>query len=187
MEPLLLLCIVVIALATAGIVAWYAVSAYLKYRGKGVVYCPETGEPVAVEVDATHAALTISDGVPELRLRSCSRWPEREGCGQECVAQIELAPEECMARLLLTNWYEGKSCIYCGKPFGEINWTDHKPALFHPEERRTVEWSEIQPQRLPAVLRTHLPVCWNCHIAESFRHEHPELVVERPGSYAAHV
>ena len=29
---------------------------------------------------------------------------------------------------------------------------------------------------------THLPVCWNCHIAESFRREHPELVVDRPAS-----
>jgi hypothetical protein len=25
-----------------------------------------------------------------------------------------------------------------------------------------------------------LPVCWNCHIAQTFRRVHPELVVVRP-------
>jgi hypothetical protein len=24
------------------------------------------------------------------------------------------------------------------------------------------------------------PVCWSCHIAESFRRTHPELIVDRP-------
>ena len=187
MEPLLLLCIVVIVIATLGIMGWYAVRAYTKYRGKAVVYCPETGEPVAVEVDAAHAAMTISHGIPELRLTSCSRWPERAGCGQECVAQLELAPEECMVRPLLTNWYEGKRCIYCSKPFEEINWIDYKPALFDTIERRTVEWDELRPEKLPEVLETHLPVCWSCALAESFRREHPEMVVERPRPPVAHV
>jgi hypothetical protein len=30
------------------------------------------------------------------------------------------------------------------------------------------------------VLSTHLPVCWDCHIARRFRREHPALVVDRP-------
>jgi hypothetical protein len=30
------------------------------------------------------------------------------------------------------------------------------------------------------VLETHRPVCWNCYIAQFFRHEHPDLVVYRP-------
>jgi hypothetical protein len=28
-------------------------------------------------------------------------------------------------------------------------------------------------------MQTHLPVCWNCHIAQEFRREHSELVVDR--------
>jgi hypothetical protein len=29
-------------------------------------------------------------------------------------------------------------------------------------------------------LGRHWPVCWSCHMSETFRRAHPELVVERP-------
>ena len=35
-------------------------------------------------------------------------------------------------------------------------------------------------EQLPEIFATHQPVCWNCHIAESFRRLHPELVTDRP-------
>jgi len=38
----------------------------------------------------------------------------------------------------------------------------------------------IPAEKLQEVLRTDWPVCWNCHVAETFRREHPELVVNRP-------
>ena len=78
----------------------------------------------------------------------------------------------------MTRWYEGKSCVYCGKPLGEVDWIEHKPCLMSPD-RRTVEWKDIPAETIPGVLETHQPVCWNCHIAETFRREHPELVVDR--------
>lgn len=187
MDTAMLYFVLILAIITIGIAGFYAVRTYLKYRGKGVVHCPETGKPVAVEIDAAHAALTTAHGVPELRLTSCTRWPERAGCGQECVAQIETSPEECMVKEILTDWFAGKSCVYCRKHFGEINWTEHKPAIYDPSKRRTLEWDELQVETLPLMLETYLPVCWNCHIAESFRFEHPELAVERDGQHAAHV
>ena len=55
---------------------------------------------------------------------------------------------------------------------------DHKPALVN-QEGITLEWSEISLPTLMAVLKTHRPACWNCHIAQTFRREHPDLVVER--------
>lgn len=177
----------ILAVIAVAVIGFYVLRVYFRYRGKGVVYCPETGKPVAVEVDAKHAALTLTKGIPELRLTNCTRWPERADCGQQCVEQIELAPEQCMVRELLGKWFEGKSCIFCRKAFGEINWTEHKPALYDIKKQMTVEWEEIPPETLPLVLETYLPVCWNCHIAESFRREHPELVVERRGHPAAHV
>ena len=155
------------------------VSAYLELRGARVVTCPETKAPAGVEVDATHAALTAMLDEPELRLKDCSRWPEREGCGQECVKQIEAAPMECLVRTMLTRWYEGKSCALCGQTFGELNWLDHKPALMR-VDHKIVEWCEIRPETIPSTLATHKPVCWNCDIAETFRHEHAEMVVDRP-------
>jgi hypothetical protein len=42
-----------------------------------------------------------------------------------------------------------------------------------------VEWGQVLPEHLPAVLAAGRPVCWTCHVTETFRREHPELVVDR--------
>ena len=153
-------------------------SSYLQFRGTRIITCPETNEPAAVKVSAGYAALSSVLLDPTLRLRQCSRWPERQDCGQQCLKQIEAAPEDCLVRTILAGWYQGKACVYCHKPLGEINWLEHKPALLSPE-RKTVEWSELRPEAIPAVLETHRPVCWNCHIAETFREQYPDLAVDR--------
>ncbi len=158
--------------------AWVAARAYFKYRGTRVIVCPETKMPAAVRADGKHAGATAAIGEPDLRLESCTRWPERAGCGQECLAQIEAAPEECLVRTMLVEWYRDSSCALCAKPIGEIHWADHKPALLSPE-RHTVEWDDIPAEKLPEVFRTHERVCWNCHIAASFRERFPDLVTER--------
>lgn len=160
-------------------VAWRAVAAYVKFRGARLVSCPETAEPAGVKIDATHAAISDVIGIPDLRLKSCSRWPERQDCGQECIAQIQASPEGCLVRTILTKWYEGKSCVYCGRPLSNADSLQHKPALMSPD-RVTFEWNEIRAETIPAILATHMPVCWNCHIAESFRRLFPHLVLDRP-------
>jgi hypothetical protein len=156
-----------------------AANAYLKFRGTRLVSCPETKETAAVEVDAKYAAFTASIGEQGLRLNDCSRWSERQDCGQECLGQIVSAPEDCLVRNILTKWYEGRTCVFCGKTLGEIDWLDHKPALISPEHV-TLEWNEIPAEKVPAVLQTHMPVCWDCHIAETVRRRYPGLVVDRP-------
>ena len=52
-----------------------AVRAYLKFRGKMLVSCPETHQPAAVRVAAGMAALEATLGNAQLRLSECSRWP----------------------------------------------------------------------------------------------------------------
>src|SRR5262245_63199419 len=99
---------------------------FAKFRGKRVITCPETRKAAAVEVDAAHAGLSAIFHQPDLRLKRCSRWPEREDCGQECLLQVELSPEGCLLRHMLTSWYEGKLCAACGTPFRQIHWIDHK-------------------------------------------------------------
>ncbi len=156
-----------------------ALRTYLKFRGRRLVSCPETHQPAAVRVAAGNVALKATVGIAQLSLRECSRWPEKEACGQECLAQIQEAPNACLVWTIINRWYQGQNCAYCHKPFGEIHWHDHPPALVD-YQRRTVQWNEIPAEKLQEALGTHRPVCWNCHIAETFRHEHPELVVERP-------
>jgi hypothetical protein len=158
---------------------WLGLRSYRRYRGKGVLTCPETGEPVAVELDAKRLARTELAGDPELRLQSCSRWPERSGCGQECLLEIASSPQDCLVRTRLTRWYEGSRCELCGRDIGEIHWGDHRPALMTPD-RRTLEWDEVRPEALAEVLATHHRVCWDCHMAESFRTRHPDLVIDDP-------
>jgi hypothetical protein len=149
---------------------------WAKWRGARLITCPENQRPAGVQVDALRAAVQGSSG---LRLNDCSRWPDKKDCGQECLRQIENSPEECLVRGILERWYADKDCVYCGAPLGEIHWHERKPALMAPGGR-TIEWQEVRPEQLPDVLATHGAICWNCHIVEGFRREHPELVFERP-------
>ena len=158
-----------------------AARVYFTFRGKRIVSCPENHRPAAVNVSAGTAALEALTGNPHIHLRSCSRWPERGDCPQGCLAQIEEAPKACLVWTIINRWYEGKVCAYCHKPFGEIHWHDHPPALMD-KALKTVTWDSIPAERLQAALATHQPVCWSCHMAETFRREHPDLVVDRPAS-----
>jgi hypothetical protein len=172
---------VIIALAALGVLV-LGLWKYLKLRGTSVIVCPETDEPEAVEVKTMQAVLTGLVGKPKFQLRDCTRWPERQNCGQECLWQINLAPEDCLVRTILTKWYEDKSCVLCGKALGEPEWLEHTPALMNPD-RKTVDLREVPADELPKVLSTHQPICWNCHIAETFRREFPNLVIERPTTH----
>lgn len=160
------------------LVAPKMVGTYLTYRGKRIITCPETRRPAGIEVDAAHAAFTSATGYRDLRLKSCSRWPEREDCGQQCLLQVELSPQDCLVRKILSDWHKDKQCVSCGLAFGEIRFLDHKPGLLSPEGR-PVGLNEVATEELPDVLATHFPVCWDCHITETFCREHPEMIVDR--------
>jgi hypothetical protein len=148
-----------------------------RFAGDRIITCPETGEAEVVRLDARHAASTSLGGDPRLRLESCSRWPERRDCGQECLAQIETAPDGCLVRSRLESWYTGARCCLCGTWFGPIRWLDRKPGLLGPDGA-AVSWDDLTPVDLPAFLSTHRPLCFNCLVAETFREKFPERVVD---------
>lgn len=178
--------IVTVLLATA---LWFSIRglfrAYFRFRGTKIVTCPGTGRPATVEVDALHASFTSAVGLPEIRLDKCSRWPMMKECGQTCLVDLDVAPDECLVSGVLMRWYKGKTCVYCGKPFEELHWIDHKPAL-RSSDGELVTWNEVPIANLMTVLETHMPVCWNCYIAQSFRLDHPDLVVYRPWRNGIH-
>jgi hypothetical protein len=163
---------------------WVFLRTYRKFRGTRVITCPETGCAAAVEVDKGHAAATAAAGERELRLSTCSRWPEKEECGQECLSQIEASPEGCLVRSMLVEWYRNGACAYCREEIPEIRWSDNKPALLTPDGK-TLDWADVRPEDLPRVFETHRRVCWNCHVAQSFRAQFPGLAVERPAAKRA--
>ncbi len=166
-------------IAAAGVAVFVCSLAvrYLRLSGPRVVTCPADGTRAAVKVDATHAAFGFHGH--EFSLKSCSYWPERGDCGRACLREIENSPVGCLARRILEQWYEDKVCVFCGKALGHIDWKEHKPCLMRPDQT-TLDWNGVDAQELPEVLKTHFPVCWNCHIAMMFRREHPELVIDRP-------
>jgi hypothetical protein len=156
----------------------YFVRTSQRFGGERVIICPETGKQAIIEVDARHAGLTSLIHQTDLRLENCWRWPLRENCGQECLLQLDVAPEECLVRSVLEKWYREKTCAFCGRPVEETGVMDHKPALLNPEGV-TVEWQQIPISGVTDAMSNCLPVCWNCHIAQSFRREHPDVVVDR--------
>ena len=158
-------------------ILWMAGRAYFRYRATRAIACPETGMPAAVKVDGTHVAASTAIGEPDLRLASCSQWPE-QGCGKDCLAQLAAAPTECLVRMTLIEWYQGSACFLCGRQIGEIPWGEHKPALLT-ADGRTVEWDAVPPETLPQVLLTHQRVCWNCHMANSLRESFPGPLTDR--------
>jgi len=166
------------AVALAVLVAGRVVRRWWRFRGLRVVNCPESQRPAGVVVDARHVAATALAGVPQLRLASCSRWPERVGCGQQCLSQVEAAPEDCLVRNILLRWYAGRRCAACGRPFGEIPLAGAKPAVLC-ADRRSVEWSEIPADRLQETLAAAAPICFACHMGSTMVREHPDLVVDR--------
>jgi hypothetical protein len=169
--------------AIALVIAVYFVARVLvharRLREPMLVDCPENHEVAAVKLDPALATRAAAFGHAELQLSQCSRWPERQACGQECLKQIETQPEDCMLRAAVTKWYEGKSCVMCGKPLGAIDWLQHRPAIMGPDNR-TAEWFDVTLEQLPKVFSTHKPVCWDCHIAETFRQQRPDLVIDNP-------
>ena len=176
--PILVASIAAAALIFAAVIAARQLHVWWKYRGQRVVTCPETRNAAGVVVDARHAAATGLFDAPELRLSSCSRWPERKDCGQLCLSQVAAAPEDCLIRNILTKWYEGEVCAFCGRPFGMLEWGSSRPALLL-AKGLSVEWSQIAADKLPDTLAIARPVCFACHMANTMVREHPELVTDR--------
>lgn len=174
----LLIVAILMAVAFFSGLRWL-IRARSQYGGARVVTCPDTEHPASVEVDALHTALTSAIGFPDIRLQNCSRWPVKKDCGQECLLDLDVAPDECLVRGVLMKWYRGKKCVSCKTTFGDLHVTDHKPALRNADGELLV-WSQVSLAGIGNVIQTHQPICWNCYIAQSFVKDHPELVVYRP-------
>lgn len=166
--------VALLALGGGGIAlfrTWYV------WRQKRLITCPENEKPAAVRVDALRAALAGGPG--NLRLSECSRWPEKQGCGQECLRQIERGPDACLVRTLVARWYEDRSCACCGKAIRDVAWADQRPGLRDPDGA-FLAWPDVPPEALPELFKTHAPVCWNCLVVQKLARENPEAVTVRP-------
>jgi hypothetical protein len=78
------------------------VRAYRLFGGLSEISCPETAEAALVRIHVARAIASRLSGGNELRLRSCSRWPGRQGCDQACLSQIAATPGGCRVRAVPT-------------------------------------------------------------------------------------
>jgi hypothetical protein len=170
------LAIVVGACATAALV--HALRVIRGLRGPRVVMCPDTGLAVGVRIDLRHAIKTgLRRDAPCVRLSACSRWVERGRCDERCARQA--ADPASTPRAIVTRGMTGQPCSYCGRRIESVAFLDHYAAFLQPDGS-TIEWPHVPPERLPETIAARPPVCWDCHIAETFRRTHPELVTDRP-------
>lgn len=170
--------VLAIVLPLAAWSVWFVGRAILLQRRLGrdrVVTCPETGCSALVRIDVA-LAVTSTAGSELAPLSSCSRWAERGGCNQPCLRAAH-APESDPTALVAA-WADGRECATCGKGLEPTGTGTHRVALLQPDAG-TREWTDVPAHQLPLALATSLPVCWNCHVASTFRRLHPELVTDR--------
>lgn len=150
--------------------------------GPMLVTCPDNLETVAVQVAASKALTAAALGKTDVHLKSCSRWPEKAGCGQPCLGDLQADPETHQVRSLVAKWFEDKKCVYCGKAIAPVSVFNPPPALLQLQNdtKKTTEWDAIPAEALPGIMEEALPVCWNCHEMETFRKAYPDLVTDRP-------
>jgi len=143
---------------------------YYKNRGRQRVICPDSKQPAEVTVDREFAFWTALRGMEHSRLESCSRWPEKAECGQECQVQFDPSPEN--VERLLTQWYEGKSCAICTRRLTPDDWRGSRVAVLD-QDGSLVELLEMTLDRLALALENGRPLCWSCHQEERARQAPP--------------
>jgi hypothetical protein len=74
-----------IALSLIYVLGPVAMDAFARYRKTRRVLCPEETTSAEIKIDSQRASLTTVAGMERLRIRQCSLWPEKSGCGQSCL------------------------------------------------------------------------------------------------------
>jgi hypothetical protein len=171
----------IVAAAFSGWGVWYAGRAFRRWRRFGherPVMTLETRQPATTHIDV---ALTIASetGLAPASRQSCSSSAE-DAAGDQPYLEPAHLPEG-SASVVVKEWARGRTCAMCRGPVTESWFAGHHIALLEPTGM-TREWVDVGADRLALALATSLPLCWNCHVAATFRRMHPELVTDRDDS-----
>lgn len=139
---------------------------YFDNRGRRRVICPTDHQRAAVEIDPKFALQTAMRGREESRVQTCSHWPEKGTCGQECLAQVEATPDS--LERLFTRWFDGKPCSICSRTLTPADWRFGRVG-FLSEEGKLVGLRQIDFTDLGVMDDPKRPLCWSCHQQEKQR------------------
>jgi hypothetical protein len=81
--------IVYLALAILIPAVWVLAPVWRRASEARQVQCPELMSPAWIKLDARYAVRRRVFGESGVRIGYCSRWPERAGCDQHCLEQVE--------------------------------------------------------------------------------------------------
>jgi hypothetical protein len=147
--------------------AFVALGTYLRNSGPQLIV-PDSAEPWAPDAIAGRGDTPHPQG--DDRAHATASGPA--------------APAGTRAGDLLRAWFAGKTCAICERPIPPIHRIEQHPGLMNPasSSHEVIAWEQFaRDEHLPDMLETHAPVCSNCVMAETFRRQYPDLVVERPG------
>jgi hypothetical protein len=88
--------IAVLAVAALYVLLPLVADTFRRYRNSRLLRCPETGGKAEVGIDASRAAITSAFGRARLRVKTCSLWPEKEQCRQDCLSLPEVERPEAL-------------------------------------------------------------------------------------------
>ena len=163
------------AVLVTGLPVAVSLQSYFQNRDRQSAICPENGEPVDIEIDRTYSFWTALRGQEHSRLQSCTLWPEKGDCGQECLAQVDPSPEN-VERLML-GWYQGKMCAICTRAISPADWRRGRLAWLD-EQHELVEIRQVNLKQLQLALEQMRPLCWICHQEERVRQAVPPRLLE---------
>lgn len=80
--------VIYLVLALAIPLCWALVPLWRRARGARQVDCPADSHIATINLDGSYAVRMRALGDRELRVRGCSRWPQRSNCDRDCLVQI---------------------------------------------------------------------------------------------------
>lgn len=88
-------------------------------------------------------------------------------------------PHDAATTAQLKHFFEGKQCAACIRPIPPMHAGDLRPGLLNANTHEAIAWDDIPAANLSTTLESHVAICSNCLMIETFRRQHPELVVDR--------
>ena len=173
---------ILVSLAAGALLIAYAVTVrrtWARYHGTRVILCPEAREPAAVRVDFGRAALAAIWGYSNVELASCSQWPARRGCAQNCVKQLRSPNAETDPKALAKRFFAHRACALCGHAIYPLSALTLQPGFMNPVTRTVDTWDGLPAEQLPQAFASWRPLCMSCTLAEQTRQRIPDRVTDR--------
>ena len=86
--------LVLVSLTIYGPPLLKAAHTFITLSGSRNHACPETNQDARIQIKAAKAGWNVlMGGITDIQMNNCTRWPERRGYNQGCIAEV-IDPED---------------------------------------------------------------------------------------------